>query len=101
MFEKLFNHHRLAALSLFILMMLAIELGYRIGIKSRTQDDQDRKQQMKASGDGLFVLLNFLLSFTLTMAVSRYNHRRELFVKEADAIGTTERVLYPHRRLAL
>ena len=34
MFEKLFNHHWLAALSLFILMMLAIEFGYRIGIKS-------------------------------------------------------------------
>jgi RsiW-degrading membrane proteinase PrsW (M82 family) len=89
MFEKLLNHHWLVAISLFVFMALAVELGYRIGIKSRIEDDQDRKEQLKSIGDGLSVLLSLLLSFTLTMAVARYDHRRELVVREADAIGTT------------
>ena len=89
MFENLLNHPWLVAMSLFILLALVGELGYRTGIKSRTEDDQNRKEQINAIGDGLFVLLSLLLSFTLTMAVSRYDHRRELVVREADAIGTT------------
>jgi hypothetical protein len=89
MFENLLNHPWLVAMSLFSLLALVGELGYRTGIKSRIEDDQNRKEQINAIGDGLFVLLSLLLSFTLTMAVSRYDHRRELVVREADAIGTT------------
>jgi Protein of unknown function (DUF4239) len=88
MFEKLLNHHWLVGISLFVFMALAIELGYRVGIKSRIEDDQERKERINAIGDGLFVLLSLLVSFTLTMAVSRYDQRRELIVREADAIGT-------------
>ena len=89
MFENLLNHHWLVATSLFVLMALAGELGYRIGINSRIEDDQNRKEQINTIGSGLFILLSLLVSFTLTMAVSRYDHRRELVVREADAIGTT------------
>ena len=89
MFENLLNHQWLVALSLFVFMALAIELGYRTGIKFRIGDDQDRKEQINAIAEGLFVLLSLLVSFTLAMAVSRYDHRRELIVREADAIGTT------------
>ena len=89
MFESLLNHQWLMAISLFVFMALAIELGYRTGIKFRIGDDQDRKEQVNAIAQGLVVLLSLLLSFTLTMAVSRYDHRRELIVREADAIGTT------------
>ena len=89
MFENLLNHQWLLAISLFVFMALAIELGYRTGIKFRIGDDQDRKEQINAIAQGLVVLLSLLLSFTLTMAVSRYDHRRELIVREADAIGTT------------
>jgi hypothetical protein len=89
MFETLLNHQWLVTISLFVFMALAIEWGYRIGIKFRIGDDQDRKEQINAVAEGLFVLLSLLLSFTLTMAVSRYDHRRDLVVREADAIGTT------------
>jgi hypothetical protein len=89
MFENLLNHHWLVATSLFVLMALAGELGYRMGIKSRIEDDQNRKEQINAIGNGLFILLSLLVSFSLSMAVSRYDQRRELVVSEADAIGTT------------
>ena len=89
MFENLLNHHWLATTSLLFVMALAGELGYRIGIKSHIEDDQNRKEQINALGSSLFILLSLLLSFALTMAVSRYDQRRELVVREADAIGTT------------
>ena len=88
MFENLLNHQWLLAISLFVFMGLAIELGYRTGIKFGLGDDQDRKEQVNAIAQGLFDLLSLLLSFTLTMAVS-HDHWRELIVREADAIGTT------------
>ena len=44
---------------------------------------------MPSGRDALFVLLSLLLAFTLAMAVPRYDHRRELVVQEANAIGTT------------
>ncbi len=89
MFENLLNHHWLLATSLFLLLALVGELGYRVGIKSRIEQDHNRKEQINAIGSSLFVLLSLLVSFTLTMAVSRYDQRRELVVREADAIGTT------------
>ena len=61
MFENLLNHPWLVAMSLFILLALVGELGYRTGIKSRIEDDQNRKEQINAIGDGLFVLLSLLL----------------------------------------
>ena len=81
MFENLLNHHWLVATSLLVLMALAGELGYRIGIKSHIEDDQNRKEQITAMGSGLFILLSLLVSFTLSMAVSRYDQRRALVVE--------------------
>jgi hypothetical protein len=104
MFENLLNHHWLVAMSLFILLALVGELGYRTGIKSRIEDDQNRKEQINAIGDGLFVLLSLLVSFTLTMAVSRYDHRRELVVRLPQGCGAevsrSDRVglPYPYQR---
>jgi hypothetical protein len=41
-------------------MALAGELGYRIGIKSRIEEDQNRKEQINTMGSGLFILLSLL-----------------------------------------
>jgi hypothetical protein len=73
------------ALSLFLLTALPIEPGYREGLQSHIEDDQNLKEQVSAIRDSLFVLLGF----TLGMAVSRFDRRRELVVREANAIGTT------------
>jgi len=89
MLEFLLNHPWMLALSLFVLLALLIEIGSRVGLRSRIEDDQNRKEQINAIRDALFVLLSLLLGFTLAMAVPRYDHRRELVVREANAIGTT------------
>jgi len=89
MLEYLLNHPWMLALLLFALLVLFIELGCRAGLQSRIEDDESRKEQINAIRDALFVLLSLLLGFTVAMAVPRYDHRRELVVREANAIGTT------------
>ena len=78
--RNLLNNQWLVATSLFVLMALVGELGYGIGIKWRIEEDQNRKEQINATDSSLFVLLSLLVSFSLTVAVSRYDQRRELVV---------------------
>jgi hypothetical protein len=67
----------------------AIELGRRTAAYTHIHDDANRKDQMVAIRDGLFVLVSLLLGFTLALAVPRYNERRTLLVEESLSIGTT------------
>lgn len=89
MFEYLLNHPWMLALSLFVLMASFVELGYRVGLQLDIEHDPNRKEQISTIRDSLFVLLSLLVGFTLAMAVPRYDLRRELVVREANAIGTT------------
>lgn len=74
---------------LAIALAAAIELGRRTAAYVHVQDDTNRKEQMIAIRDGLFVLVSLLLGFTLTLAVPRYNERRTRLVEEVISIGTT------------
>jgi len=85
----LINDPWLFGLVLAISLAAAIELGRRTGAYAHIQDDTNRKEQIVAIRDGLFVLVSLLLSFTLSMAVPRYNERRARLVEEAISIGTT------------
>ena len=67
----------------------AIELGRVTATYLRIQEDTNRKDQMLAIRDGLFVLVSLLLGFTLALAVPRYAERRSLLIEEAVSIGTT------------
>ena len=66
-----------------------IEAGYQIAVRARIQEDSNRKDQMVAIRDGLFVLVGLLLGFTLALAAPRFADRRALLIDEANAIGTT------------
>jgi hypothetical protein len=79
----------LLGLLLAISLAAAIELGRLTAAWAHIQDDTNRKDQMEAIRDGLFVLVSLLLGFTLALAVPRYNERRTLLVEEATSIGTT------------
>ena len=86
MFENLLNHHWLVATSLFVLMALVGELGYRIGIKWCIEEDQNPKEQINATGSSLFVLLSLLVSFTLTMEVSRYGALKRMVLCQGSPL---------------
>jgi hypothetical protein len=72
---------------------LPFKAGQRVASRSGIQENPNRKDQMVAIPDGLFVLLSLLLGFTLALAVPRYSERRSLLIEEATAVETT----YPAR----
>jgi hypothetical protein len=71
--------------------MLTVELGLRLR-SSYAQNNQDiLYEQVKEARDGIVFLLSLLLGFTLAMALTHYDQRKQLVVEEANAIGTTAR----------
>ncbi|HEY2152880.1 MAG TPA: hypothetical protein VGH34_18865 [Vicinamibacterales bacterium] len=99
--QWLFDHPWLLGLLTAFLLSGAIEAGSQTGLRSRIQDDANRKEQMVAIRDALFVLTSLLLGFTLALVAPRYADRRSVLIDEANAIGTTflraETLQEPHR----
>lgn len=75
----------LAALAAFLVV---IEVGFRLGLRSRAGSDDATKIHVGALQAALLGLLALLLGFTFAMAVSRFDTRKALVLEEANAIGT-------------
>jgi hypothetical protein len=74
--------------ALFILMLVAREGGYRIA-RARAQHNSDAiRPQVNVVVAATLALLALLVGFSLTMAVGRYDARRQLVLAEANVIGT-------------
>jgi hypothetical protein len=86
--QLLFNRPWLLGIVLALVLAAAMDTGQRVASYSHIQEDANRKEQMTAIRDGLFVLLSLLLGFTLALAAPRYNERRSLLIEEATAIET-------------
>lgn len=88
-FEILFYliDHRLIALGIVALLTAAGEFGFRRGFRKRELKESFRSL-MSGTGAAMLGLLALLLGFSLSMAVSRWDVRREVIVNEANAIGT-------------
>jgi hypothetical protein len=72
-----------------VLLVGFAELGFRLGLRLYLAKDAARKAEIGGIQGALLGLLGLLLGFTFAMAVGRYQARRDLVVKEANAIGTT------------
>ena len=66
-----------------------VEIGYRLGQRGRRVGEKYH-EQFAATRDQAGVLLSLLLGFTLAMALSRYDVRKQEIVEEANAIGTMQ-----------
>jgi len=77
--------------ALLLVMLLAQELGRRIGEGDRRraggEGNSDDKSSAPAAG-AVYAVLGLLLAFTFSGAGSRYEHRYQLAIDEANAIGT-------------
>jgi hypothetical protein len=87
--EMIFNHPWELGLLLAIVLSLVLDLGRRVAIAYRFEQEPGRKEQMGTIRDGMFVLVSLLLGFTLTLAAARFTERRSLLIEEAISIGTT------------
>ena len=74
---------------LIIALIAALEIGNRLGRRARASIDDTGKSQANSLQGAIIGLLALLLAFTLSMAISRYDTRRQLVLDEANAIGTT------------
>ena len=88
---QLFNYPWVLGLLMAIVLAGAIEAGQRVAVRLRIQEDAQRKEQMQAIRDGLFVMTSLLLGFTLALAAPRFADRRSLLIDEANAVGTSFR----------
>jgi hypothetical protein len=88
--ELLFNVASwIVILGLLAVLIVALEIGRRLGRRARAAIDDGAKAQANALQSAIIGLLALLLAFALSMAISRYDARRHLLLDEANAIGTT------------
>jgi hypothetical protein len=78
----------LAVVATTVLLLMA-EVGYRLGRRLFTAADSARRSQIGGVQAAVLGLLALLLGFTFSMAADRYDHRRELVLRQANTIGTT------------
>jgi hypothetical protein len=88
--EILFNVASwIIAACLFAVLIGALEVGRWLGRRARANIDETAKSQASSLQGAILGLLALLLAFTLSMAISRYEARKQVIVDEANAIGTT------------
>jgi hypothetical protein len=69
-----------------LLLLVANEVGYRLGRWRRTRMPEGEKTPSTAIQGSTLGLLAFMLAFTFGMAVSRFDARKQLVLDEASAI---------------
>lgn len=77
----------LLGLGLFVLMLLAEAIGAGLR-RLRRRDEGEGKGQEELILSAVLGLLALLLGFTFSLAVDRFEVRRQLVLQEANAIGT-------------
>jgi hypothetical protein len=78
----------LLTLSLFLSMLLFLEVGRRIGVRRLAKEAEGALAGVGAVEGAIFALLGLLVAFTFSGASARFDARRELIVEETNAIGT-------------
>lgn len=79
----------------WLIMMLAaaivigsIETGWRLGRQIQRKYGKKQDTSINIAVGAMLGLLSFLLAYTVGMATERFEHRNEMVVAEANAIGT-------------
>lgn len=73
---------------LFAAMVLAIEAGYRFGLRSQRSASDGFRSHVNGMAASLIGVLALLLGFTFSLSLQRFDNRSEVVVEEANAIGT-------------
>ena len=87
-------------LAVLLLVLAAIEGGYRLGNSRLRQSGGEKEAPVGAMVGATLGLLAFMLAFTFGMAAERFDTRKQLVLDEANAIGTTylRTAMLPERR---
>lgn len=74
--------------SLFVGMLLCLEIGRRLGIRRLAEDSSTATEGIGAVDGAVFAVLGLLIAFTFSGATARFDSRRQLIVEETNSIGT-------------
>jgi len=74
--------------SLFVGMLLFLEIGRRLGFRRWQDDSSDAAEGIGAVDGAVFAVLGLLIAFTFSGATARFDARRQLIVEETNNIGT-------------
>ena len=86
---RMFGHQGAHAIIVTALLLLLAEIGYQFGRRLLAgRDDDPRRSQIGVTQGAALGMLGLLLGFTFSMAIERYNHRRDLVLQEANNIWT-------------
>ncbi|GAB4218264.1 MAG: hypothetical protein OHK0012_26390 [Synechococcales cyanobacterium] len=66
----------------------SVEAGYRLGKRHLARSPEAKIEGSGAVDNAVFAILGLILAFTFTGALTRFDQRRQLILKEANAIGT-------------
>jgi len=80
------THEVIIQSAFFALMLSAIEVGFRLGHRSEANTPENTKSQISTVVAAILGVLGLLLGFTMSMAVSRFEVRKQLVLDEANAI---------------
>ena len=72
-----------------VLLLFATEIGFRLGRRGQSKGNEPARSQINTLQAASLGLLALLLGFTFSMAVTRFDTRKQLVLDEANAIGTT------------
>jgi hypothetical protein len=75
------------AVSLFLGMLLLLEMGRRMAIRERKGSEKESGGVAAVEGS-VFALFGLLLAFTFSGSLERFNQHRALIAEETNAIGT-------------
>jgi hypothetical protein len=86
----LYRTHEVIIEGAFLALMLATtEVGFRLGRKFEGSSPDKIRSQTSTVQAAILGVLALLLGFTMSMAVSRFEIRKQLVLDEANAIGTS------------
>lgn len=73
----------------FVSMLAATGAGFQFGRRSEATIPDKTKSQITTVETAILGVVGLLLGFTMSMAVSRFEARKQLVLEEANAIGTS------------
>jgi len=77
------------AFLLLVLMLAVNEAGFRLGRHAESRTTEKTKSEISVVAGSIVGVLGLLLGFTMSMAVTRFEARKQLVLEEANAIGTS------------
>jgi hypothetical protein len=76
------------ASGLFLGLLVGAEFGFRVGQLAKGPADEATDAGMGIVKGALLALVGLLLGFSFSMAASRFDARKDVILREANAIGT-------------